>query len=218
MLIVIWALFIQPAITWMKSNSSVVTTLLLTIGIVFTMSLIIFWFVHKKRKEKRKEFVQTQINKGLVQYVDRNGVEIWEKPEKLKTIIDADQKAVDDGLLFTRVVNRIKRFEPFKKYDQEEKYQAGLAQWMKSEFSQTKIEYQRGSSRPDVIVDSIAIEIKGPTTSEGLRTIADKLLRYPQHFDHVVVVLFDLQTTPRYYDEWKFGISKKHPEVEIISK
>ena len=70
-------------------------------------------------------------------------------------------------------------------------------------------EVQRGSSRPDIVVGDIAIEIKGPTDNQGLITIADKINRYSQHFEHIIVVLFEVQIFERFYNEWYEGIMRQ---------
>lgn len=109
-----------------------------------------------------------------------------------------------------------------KNYHHEYSYQSELAQWLKSRFSDTNIEIQRGSSRPDIVVKGIAIEIKGPTGENELRTIADKCMRYSQHFKSgIIIVLFDVQVNSRWYVEWVNGIKKTHEHlthIEIIRK
>ncbi len=90
--------------------------------------------------------------------------------------------------------------------------------YLKERFPEAKIEVKRGSSRPDIVIGDVAIEVKGPTTSEDLKIIADKLLRYPKHFEDVIVVLFDLRVNERRYQEWLEGIRIRFPEVEIIKR
>ncbi|MDG6219260.1 MAG: hypothetical protein QCI00_07450, partial [Candidatus Thermoplasmatota archaeon] len=80
-------------------------------------------------------------------------------------------------------------------------------------------EKQIGSSRPDIIIDKIAIEIKGPTLRRDLDSIANKCLRYNQHFEGpLIVVLFDIIVSDSYYQEWETGIKKTFPNVIIIKK
>jgi hypothetical protein len=82
-----------------------------------------------------------------------------------------------------------------------------------------RVECQIGSARPDIVIEDIAIEIKGPTTEEGLRSIADKCLRYHHHFKKMIVVLFDIQTkTSRFFNEWEEGLKKHFPDVIVIKK
>ena len=117
------------------------------------------------------------------------------------------------------VAKYIREFKPFGDHLREYQFQVQLAQYLKSRFPSTSIESQRGSSRPDIVVNGIAIEIKGPTGERELQTIADKLLRYPQRFPKgVIVTLFSINATSYRYEEWYKGIRKHHPNVEIIKK
>jgi hypothetical protein len=104
------------------------------------------------------------------------------------------------GETYRKVFSSVNEFKPLKNYHHEYSYQSELAQWMKSRFPDTNIEIQRGSSRPDVVVSGIAIEIKGPTGIKELRTIADKCMRYSQHFKSgIIIVLFDVQVNTHWY-------------------
>ncbi|MBE8538940.1 hypothetical protein [Geoglobus acetivorans] len=119
---------------------------------------------------------------------------------------------------YNQVIEEIKEFRPVKYYQNERSYQNELYQWLKAKFQDVKIEEQRGSSRPDIVVGDIAIEVKGPTGFKELQSIADKLLRYSRHFNHVIVVLFDVTVNPTRYDEWVNGLRERFPEVTVIRK
>jgi len=116
------------------------------------------------------------------------------------------------------IVKAINDFNPVRKFDKEDYYQISLYSYLKAKFQYVRLEEQRGSSRPDITIRNIAIEIKGPTHSEDLKTIADKLIRYSQHFQHLIIVLFDLNVSRRYYQEWLNGIRKYFPDVIVIEK
>lgn len=124
---------------------------------------------------------------------------------------------------FDKIVQTILMFSPRKpsqktyKNNMERAYQDQLYQWLKHSFPETKFEEQRGSSRPDIIINNIAIELKGPTTREGLDTIASKLLRYQKYFDkRIIFVFFDHQCSDKYFDDWETGVKQKYPEIIII--
>jgi len=116
------------------------------------------------------------------------------------------------------IVELIEHFKPAKKFENEYLYQITLYTYLKQSFPKAKLEEQRGSSRPDIVIDDIAIEIKGPTTTEDLVTIADKLLRYSQNFREIIVVLFDVKVSRSRFFEWLEGIKSKFPEVIVIEK
>lgn len=113
-----------------------------------------------------------------------------------------------------RLKATIQGFRPAKAFDREIRYQDELYGYLLGKLGQgVTIEKQRGRSRPDIVVGEIAIEIKGPTTNQGLQTIADKIARYRLHFAGIVCVLFDVQDEVR-YQEWLHGI--QDPGVVVI--
>jgi hypothetical protein len=82
-----------------------------------------------------------------------------------------------------------------------------------------RVEHQKDSSRPDIVIGDVAIEIKGPNNENGLRSIADKCLRYPLYFEKgLIIVLFDVKVTSRYIDDWRLGLQNKFPHVIIRYK
>lgn len=117
----------------------------------------------------------------------------------------------------TEIVEMIQSFKPFRQYKSEKEYQIGLAHYLKTKFSETRIEEQKDSSRPDITIGKIAIEVKGPTTTRGLESIASKIVRYRNNFeDGLIIVLFDMQATERYYEEWHTGVKATWPAVEVV--
>jgi len=134
------------------------------------------------------------------------------------TIIDSYLFYKRRRKLVNRVIEAIKRFKPFRKYNYEDIYQIDLARYLKFYFPSTKIEIQRGSSRPDIIIGNIAIEVKGPTTSDDLKTISDKCVRYHQYFNKLIIVMFDMNVSSRFYNDLKNGLKKHFPKVILIKK
>ena len=137
-----------------------------------------------------------------------------------------EQKKLDDDASvsdeFKKVAQTVREFMPLKNYPNEYQYQAELTQWLRARFPNTNIEVQRGSSRPDIVVNGIAVEVKGPTWDEDLRTIADKLVRYPQWFRKgIIIALFNVHVNPHLYEEWAKGITKSFTDkghLEIVKK
>jgi len=117
------------------------------------------------------------------------------------------------------LVMAIESFQPAKAYHREVNYQTELTGWLKAKLSATvTIEEARGRSRPDIVVAStIAIEIKGPTTNQELKTIPDKVIRYRQKWASFVAVLFDIQDEVR-YREWLRGMQERFPDAVVIRK
>ena len=121
------------------------------------------------------------------------------------------------GDLFLSVVDAIKAFKPLlPDYPNELPYHVDLARWLEPKFPMLRVEEQIGSARPDIVIEDIAIEIKGPTHEDGLRSIADKCLRYSLYFEKgLIIVLFDVKVTSRYIDDLKKGLQNKFPHVVI---
>ena len=111
----------------------------------------------------------------------------------------------------------IRKFTPFQRYDKELYYRDTLASWLKPKYPDTKIEVPRGSTRPDIVVRGIAIEVKGPTSYRDLESIADKCLRYIQYYPNgLICVLFNIGVSKSRYDDWLKGMKKIFPEVVVI--
>lgn len=160
----------------------------------------------------------------IIEFSKRNNVPVndlineIEREDELKVVKTIKENGFVDEL-YQSVCDCIDSFEPLMKYDYELPYHIDIARYLKDKFPNTKIEFQRSSSRPDIVIDGIAIEIKGPTTEKELDTIPSKCLRYPQQFTRgMIIVLFDLKTSSRYFDDWKYGIKNKFPNTTIIKK
>jgi len=125
-----------------------------------------------------------------------------------------------ENVLLHELTNKINEYQPIKPFRNEELYHTNLYTYLCEKIpGEIGFEVQRGSSRPDIVVGDIAIEIKGPTDNQGLITIADKINRYSQHFEHIIVVLFEVQSLERFYNEWFEGIMRQYGDlVTIIRK
>jgi hypothetical protein len=162
----------------------------------------------------------------LIDFASRRRIYIRDILEEINNeVSDREELSLVESTadeMYREVFRSIREFEPIKKYRNEYMYQAELFQWLRSRFPDTGIEVQKGSSRPDVVVGRVAVEIKGPTTENELRTIADKCMRYCEHFKAgIIVVLFDVRVGTRFYSEWANGIKKIHEHmthIEVIRK
>ena len=145
--------------------------------------------------------------------LERNLDKKWDSKQKKTESSKTTDKKIQE------VINAINKFEPSRVYHSEQGYHNELQGWLKAHFQQAKVEHQTGSSRPDIIIDSdIAIEVKGPTKSQDLKTIADKCNRYTIYWKNLIIVLFEVDVYERFYSEWEQGIIKRYPEVVIIRK
>ena len=141
---------------------------------------------------------------------DRKEAE-WERKKLI-------EKASKNGSGFLIELEKtIREFVPMRWYDKEIYYQDSLASFLKSKFPTTRIEVTRGTTRPDIVVRGVAIEIKGPTYDKDLLTIADKCLRYTRYFpDGMICVLFNVNVNEHRYKDWLKGMNDHHPNVKVI--
>ena len=117
-----------------------------------------------------------------------------------------------------KVYKYIEEFEPSQKYSEEIGYHAELQGWLKSRFPSAKTEIQTGSSRPDIVIGNVAIEVKGPTDDNDLNSLGTKCLKYSQHYKHMIMVLFEPNFSHRNYDELMKGMKKHFPDIKVIKK
>ncbi len=117
-----------------------------------------------------------------------------------------------------KIYKTIKEFEPSQKYNQELGYHAELQGWLKSKFPNAKAEVQTYSSRPDIVIGNVAIEVKGPTDDTALSTLGSKCLKYSQHYKHMIIVLFRPNFSNRNYNELMKGMEKHFPHIKVIKK
>jgi hypothetical protein len=137
-----------------------------------------------------------------------------------RTVLSVNSSIQYDEQLVEKLIEAIEEFKPVKFFKNEELYHTNLYTYLCEKIpGEIGFEEQRGRSRPDIVVGDIAIEVKGPTDSQGLVTIADKINRYSQHFDYIIVVLFDVEVFEKFYQEWHEGIMRQYEgQVTIIRK
>jgi len=182
----------------------------------------------EKVERSQAELVSKLKNKAtleaIVSFAKRNNIDIR------NILVDIDRKKGDwetkelkekikkNGSNFLlELAIAIREYKPFQRYDKELYYRDTLANWLKPKFPDTKIEVPRGSTRPDIVVKGIAIEVKGPTSYRDLESIADKSLRYSQYFPNgLICVLFSVNVSKSRYEDWLKGMKKKFPEVVVI--
>jgi hypothetical protein len=91
------------------------------------------------------------------------------------------------------IYNIIKEFKPLRNYIEEKLYQTELAWFLKNSYPNLDIEIARDYSRPDIVVNNLAIEIKWPTTMNWLKSLPDKINSYIPKRDYLFIVLFNIK-------------------------
>jgi hypothetical protein len=166
-------------------------------------------FIEEQRRirEKEEKISAAQKAKGLVKFKDK-----WVTPTEYKKL----EKEAYEQSFPSKVESEIKKFKPSRNWATEEGYQGELQGWLRHQFPHSRVEIQKGKSRPDILIGDVAIEVKGPTGSAELASIADKCMRYGLHFEHFIVVLFNLKVNHYMYQEWKEALKKQYPNVKLI--
>lgn len=170
----------------------------------------------EKERKKKEAFVEDQNKKGLFIFVDRNKKETWGTQKEIEKWKKEDDLERFKETLFGRVVESINKFKP-SKHTQEEGYQNELLGYLKHDFPNAKSEVRTGESRPDLVIDDIAIEVKGSTYGNDIDTLTTKCLKYSKYYKNLIIVLFDPHFSPKYSEVFE-GIKKFFPHVSIIEK
>lgn len=193
----LWVYVLPPVVKWFQDNA-----ILVIITVVGGIAIVVIGYIKLSDSSfasDKEKFCETPI----IEHQTDNTQPL--ETEQLRRIRE--------------IAKCIEQFLPSRHYHDEFGYHTELQGYLKAHYPQSRIEVQTGSSRPDIIIDSVAIEVKGPTNSRDLSTIADKMLRYPQYYDHVIVVLFDVQTKDRRYNEWYDGITEHYRgKITVIRK
>ncbi|MCX6818433.1 MAG: hypothetical protein NT129_00335 [Candidatus Aenigmarchaeota archaeon] len=159
----------------------------------------------------------------IIDYARRRGVrvdDIIEKVDADKTIeeIETYKKQGIANIVF-EVANAIREFKPSRYYSKEFPYQIELKGFLTHQFPTAKIEEAKGSTRPDITISGIAIEVKGPTYEKDLITISDKCMRYPEYFKTgIIIVLFNVEVNEKRFRDWERGLKKTFPNIIVIRK
>lgn len=122
----------------------------------------------------------------------------------------------------TNIWNEILNFRPSRQYGRERGYHDELFNYLKIRFHQAESNKRKGASQPDIHIDHIAIEVKGPTLKRDLITLMDKSGRYLAKGHHTIlfIVLFQPshEITPNYFEELKITLLSRYPDVGVITK
>jgi hypothetical protein len=94
--------------------------------------------------------------------------------------------------LLHRVLEEINAYQPPRRFSSEREYQMGLHGALQKTF-RANIEVSGRRGRPDIEIESIAIEIKGPTGPSQINELPQKANDYLQDHEHLILVLYDLQ-------------------------
>lgn len=118
-----------------------------------------------------------------------------------------------------KVKSMIESFKQSRNWPNESGYQADLYNFLKKSFTEAKLEQRTGASRPDITIKDIAIEIKGPTTDDGINSIPAKCMKYSKYYRKIIFVLFSPKFSQANFIEIKKGVEETfHNRAVFIIK
>ena len=169
----------------------------------------------KKAEEyEKKERKRIEENERLFEIENQKA----ERERQIQREESLRKEAEFKATLFGQVIDTIEKFHPTKAWGNEDSYHKELQGFLRAFFPDTKFEVQTGASRPDIIIENIAIEIKGPTDSAALVTLADKCMRYSHYYENMIIVLFEPNFSEARFNELNKGMERHFPHVKIIVK
>lgn len=224
-----WIYIIKPIINWIIYQINQFINLvnqnigIIVIVILFAIILLVVWLRKRQHEEEqidfeKRKYIEEQTAKGLFNFSDRFGKEKWGSLEEIEEWKRHDEEEKMKESLLYRVFESIEDFKPSRRYRNEFGYHTELQGWLKAHFPSAKVEIQNGASRPDIIIDDIAIEVKGPTNSQALNTLTTKCLKYSNYYTNIICVLFEPSFTDKNFQEIQEGIDRTFPNVSIIVK
>jgi len=217
--IIDWIIFqVNQVINWVNQNTGIIIIVILCVIILLAAWLRKRQHEKKQRDFEKRKYVEEQIAKGLAIFSDRFGNEKWGSLEEIEEWKRRDEEEKMKESLLYRVSESIENFKPSSRYRNEFGYHTELQGWLKAHFPSAKVEIQTGASRPDIIIDHIAIEVKGPTDSQALNTLTTKCLKYSKYYTNIICVLFEPSFTDKNFQEIQEGIDRTFPNVSIIVK
>lgn len=204
---------------WIVANWSTlvfVSEMIIAIAAICIIFYAVYYFykADKIKEERETERLKAEENENVQKSEYENPENIIQNEQEGPTRKEIEVKPA----LHYQIIESIDKFQPTRKWGNEDSYHKELLGWMKQPFPQIKYELQTGSSRPDLVIANIAIEIKGPTDDNALNTLATKILKYSHYYDIIIIVLFEPMFSERNYREIKKGIEMTYSHVYVIRK
>jgi uncharacterized membrane protein YeaQ/YmgE (transglycosylase-associated protein family) len=127
------------------------------------------------------------------------------------------RRAEERRKLFERVCKAIEKYEPPKYFGEgkEIAYHSALFEYLRSKFPSNKVRFEQSTEnggKPDITIEHIAIEVKGPTGANELNSLITKCWKYGKD-KKIIFVLFAPKFRPQKFEQVKAEIRKRYPEI-----
>lgn len=194
-------------------------------SIITGIILIGIYFAYKRYKDKiyleieKNKFEREQRAKGLEKYVNRFGEEMWIEIDKLSQTIENERRIIEGENNEVKKISYLIETYKSSKYQNEAEYEKYLHQYLLKYYPNCKRQSGDSTKRPDLKIGDIAIEIKGPTNRESLKTIGHKYLLYLLNHKYLIIVLFDptFNENDNLFRDLKLALSKE-TRIKFIIK
>ncbi len=194
-----------------NNNSDIIEGISWLFGWIFIL-IFFLYYTNKKLLDNIILFLEIFIPIFLISW----GLIFYYLKDKRKKIEEKRKENIPDFLL--KLENNIRWFKPLKKYDKEESYHTWLYAYLQHFYPNLEIEKSIEYSRPDIVIDNIAIEIKWPTNMSALKTLPDKINQYLNKWDYLFIVLYDINivNTKTKEENIRIYVDKKKEIIENI--
>ena len=155
---------------------------------------------------------------GVIIYVLYNILYAPSKPVHAEPV-SISEPVVPMFKISSKIVSDIKCFEASYRWPNESGYHAELHRYFLDKDYASIVEYQTGSSRPDIVIGDTAIEVKGCTTDNDIDSLPGKCVKYSNYYTDIVFVLFEpVWTRNQHAYETFRGMLSNFDNVSILIK
>ncbi len=116
----------------------------------------------------------------------------------------------------SKIEAELRSFRPFRS-SKELGYHKALAGFLQKEFPHVQVEVRFVHGRPDIVIDDVAIEVKGPTKNSTLTNLPGKAALYLGAYRHLFMVLFEPEYDPATFQQISKDLNR-NPNVTVIVK
>jgi len=157
-----------------------------------------FNFVLGKLKKGVRERIEIKSLKAIEEKEVELKKEVIEEPKEIVVIKERKPEVKEELPELIRIIKLLEEFEPRKRYEDEEMYEEVISTYLERDFSrQIEHQFRIGSTRVDLKVGKIGIEIKRLTSINELNRLVGQITAYKSFFDHIIVVVFNVGVSKR---------------------
>jgi hypothetical protein len=120
--------------------------------------------------------------------------------------------------ILERSIHAIEGYSPTTVYPDSERYRAEMGAYLRENLSGHTVEVHDHWSKPPIVIDTIAVDVKGPADDHALETLSTNCLQYARSYRSLIVVLFDRRFSSDHYDDMIAKLEGIFQNVTVILK